>query len=93
MGLGSGQFNQIIWRYCLILKKWYYQATLPVPRRHMVTVFLKEKLVIVGGVGRHRLKLYTVDTLDIYTGTVSFHRNEKYLWLFRLSNSTFDCFR
>ena len=68
IGLGTGQFNQIIWRYCLILKKWYYQATLPVPRRHMVTVFLKEKLVIVGGVGRHRLKLYTVDTLDIHTG-------------------------
>ncbi|XP_015433958.1 PREDICTED: uncharacterized protein LOC107189805 [Dufourea novaeangliae] len=68
MGLGTGKFNHIIWRYCLISKKWYYQTKLPVPRRHMVAVFLKNRLVIAGGVGRHRLKLYTVDILDIHTG-------------------------
>nr|XP_012136463.1 PREDICTED: uncharacterized protein LOC100881378 isoform X1 [Megachile rotundata] len=68
MGLGTGKFNDIIWRYCLLSKKWYYQARLPVPRRHMVAVFLKDKLVVVGGVGRHRLKLLTVDILHIHTG-------------------------
>ncbi|XP_076237312.1 uncharacterized protein LOC143181020 [Calliopsis andreniformis] len=71
LGLGTGHFNQIIRRYCLISKKWYYQAKLPVPRRHMVVVFLKNKLVVVGGVGRHRLKLLTVDILDIHAGTWS----------------------
>lgn len=67
-GLGTGKFNDIIWRYCLLSKKWYYQAHLPVPRRHMIAVFLKDKLVVAGGVGRHRLKLNTVDILHIHSG-------------------------
>ncbi|CAL7937239.1 unnamed protein product [Xylocopa violacea] len=69
MGLGTGQFNDIIWRYCLLSKRWYYQAKLPIQRRHMVVVFLKNKLIVVGGVGRHRLKLCTVDILNIHTGS------------------------
>ncbi|XP_076759991.1 uncharacterized protein LOC143428761 isoform X1 [Xylocopa sonorina] len=67
MGLGTGQFNDIIWRYCLLSKRWYYQAKLPIQRRHMVAVFLRNKLIVVGGVGRHRLKLCTVDILNIHT--------------------------
>ncbi|XP_035739088.1 uncharacterized protein LOC118449050 isoform X1 [Vespa mandarinia] len=67
-GLGTGQFNQIIWRYCLISKKWYYFARLPSPRRHMIAGFLSNCLIVVGGVGRHRLKLSSVDILDIHTG-------------------------
>ncbi|CAK9819909.1 hypothetical protein ANTPLA_LOCUS10422 [Anthophora plagiata] len=67
-GLGTGHFNDIIWRYCLLSRKWYYQAKLRYSRRHMVAAFLKNKLVIVGGVGKHRLKLFTVDILDIHTG-------------------------
>ncbi|XP_043493130.1 uncharacterized protein LOC122518326 isoform X2 [Polistes fuscatus] len=39
-GLGTGQFNEAIWRYCLIAKKWYYFARLPYPRRHMVLGFI-----------------------------------------------------
>ncbi|XP_014607627.1 PREDICTED: uncharacterized protein LOC106788675 isoform X2 [Polistes canadensis] len=39
-GLGTGQFNETIWRYCLIAKKWYYFARLPYPRRHMVLGFI-----------------------------------------------------
>ncbi|XP_054000313.1 uncharacterized protein LOC128887879 isoform X1 [Hylaeus anthracinus] len=69
MGLGTGHFNNIIWRYSLLSKKWYYEAKMPVPRRHMIAVFLKNKLTIIGGVGRHRLKLFTTDILDIHTGT------------------------
>ncbi|XP_076640899.1 uncharacterized protein LOC143352364 isoform X2 [Halictus rubicundus] len=68
LGFGTGKFNHIIWRYCLLSKKWYYQATLRVPRRHMVAAFVKNKLIIVGGLGRHRLKLSSVDILDIHTG-------------------------
>ncbi|KAG7207022.1 hypothetical protein KM043_000911 [Ampulex compressa] len=68
-GLGTGHFNKMIWRYCLISKQWYYQASLPIPRRHMVAAFVKNKLFLVGGVGQHRLKLSSVDILDIYTGT------------------------
>ncbi|KAK2588752.1 hypothetical protein KPH14_001636 [Odynerus spinipes] len=67
-GLGTGQFNMIIWRYCLISKKWYYFARLPSPRRHMVVAFLGNCLIAIGGVGRHRLKLSSVDMLNIHTG-------------------------
>lgn len=67
-GLGTGHFNKTIWRYCLISEKWYYKAKLRVPRRHMVAAFLGNKLVVAGGVGTHRLKLHTVDILDIHTG-------------------------
>ncbi|KAK9302663.1 hypothetical protein QLX08_005396 [Tetragonisca angustula] len=67
-GLEGAQFNKIISRYCLLSKKWYYEAHLPVPRRHMIAVFLRNKLVLVGGVGKHRLKLSSVDILNIHTG-------------------------
>lgn len=68
VGLEGGQFNEIISRYCLLSKKWYYQAELPNPRRHMIAVFISNKLIIVGGVGKHRVKLRSVDILDIHTG-------------------------
>ncbi|KAK1135730.1 hypothetical protein K0M31_000310 [Melipona bicolor] len=68
VGLESAQFNKIISRYCLLSKKWYYEAHLPVPRRHMIAVFLSNKLILVGGVGKHRLKLSSVDILNIHTG-------------------------
>ncbi|XP_078048523.1 uncharacterized protein LOC144475940 isoform X2 [Augochlora pura] len=71
MGIGTGRFNNYVLRYCLLSKKWYYHAKLPVPRRHMVVAFLNNQLVIVGGVGKHRLKLFTVDILDIHRGTWS----------------------
>ncbi|OAD53490.1 hypothetical protein WN48_09830 [Eufriesea mexicana] len=54
--LENGHFNEIISRYCLLSKKWYYQARLKVPRRHMITVFIGNKLLVVGGVGIYRLK-------------------------------------
>ncbi|XP_076176893.1 uncharacterized protein LOC143151527 isoform X2 [Ptiloglossa arizonensis] len=68
IGALSGNFNYLILCYSLISKKWYYQAVLRFPRRHMVAAFLKNKLTLVGGVGRYRLKLVTVDILDIHTG-------------------------
>lgn len=41
---------------------------LPRPRRHMAVAFLKNKLYLFGGVGRHRLKLSSVDVYDIHAG-------------------------
>jgi len=42
--------------------------SMPVERRHMVTVFLKNKLMLVGGVGRYRQKLQSIDIYDVHTG-------------------------
>lgn len=44
----------------------YYR--LPCPRRHMAVKFIKNRLYLIGGVGHHRLKLSSVDVLDIHTG-------------------------
>ncbi|KAI4498911.1 hypothetical protein M0802_006086 [Mischocyttarus mexicanus] len=67
-GLGTGQFNETIWRYCLISKKWYFFARLPHSRRHMVLGFIGNNLIVAGGVSRHRVKVLNVDMLNIHTG-------------------------
>ncbi|XP_044009051.1 uncharacterized protein LOC122852961 isoform X2 [Aphidius gifuensis] len=66
-GFGSGRFVKTIWRYCLLSKTWFSVSELPRARRHMVVQFIKNKLYVIGGVGQHRVKLSTVDVLDIYT--------------------------
>ncbi|XP_024879211.1 uncharacterized protein LOC112459378, partial [Temnothorax curvispinosus] len=70
--LGSGKFNKNIWRYSLTSKKWFFETVMPVERRHMITVYLKNKLYLVGGVGRDRNALDTVDIYDIYTGDFTY---------------------
>ncbi|XP_012532998.1 uncharacterized protein LOC105834793 [Monomorium pharaonis] len=67
-GIGSGKFNTNVWRYSLISKKWHLETNMPVSRRNMITVLFKNKLVLMGGVGRYRQKLRTVDIYNIYTG-------------------------
>ncbi|XP_015590188.1 uncharacterized protein LOC107265333 isoform X2 [Cephus cinctus] len=68
-GLGTGRFNTIIWRYCLILKKFYRFSSLLEPRRHMAVEFIDNNfMAVAGGVGRHRLKLSTMNILNIHTG-------------------------
>ncbi|KYN30299.1 hypothetical protein ALC57_00221 [Trachymyrmex cornetzi] len=67
-GIGSGRFNKNVWRYSLISKKWFPETVMPVERRHMVAVVLKNKLMLVGGVGRYRQKLQSIDIYDVHTG-------------------------
>jgi len=45
---------------------------MPLERRNMITVFLKNKLVLMGGVGRYRRKLQSIDIYDIHTGIFLF---------------------
>ncbi|XP_067213861.1 uncharacterized protein [Linepithema humile] len=62
-GIGSGKFNTKVWRYSLLSKK-----CMPCSRRHMVAAFLKNKLMLVGGVGQYRKKLDSVDIYNVHTG-------------------------
>ncbi|XP_025158494.1 uncharacterized protein LOC105186650 isoform X2 [Harpegnathos saltator] len=66
-GLGKGKFNQRIWRYSLISKKWFIDTPMPIPRRHMITVFFKDKLYLVGGVGRYRKQLKSIGIYNIHS--------------------------
>lgn len=45
---------------------------MPVERRNMIAVFLKNKLMLVGGVGRYGQKLQSVDIYDIDTGNFNY---------------------
>ncbi|XP_071582534.1 uncharacterized protein [Temnothorax nylanderi] len=67
-GIGSGIFNKNVWRYSLISKKWILETVMPVERRHMLAVCLKNKLLLVGGVGRNEQKLQTINIYDTYAG-------------------------
>ncbi|XP_015183298.1 PREDICTED: uncharacterized protein LOC107070019, partial [Polistes dominula] len=67
-GIGSGQFNETIFRYCLIAKKWYYFSSILFPTRHMVFGFIDNTLIVAGGVSRHRIKIPKVQMLNIHTG-------------------------
>ncbi|XP_025074199.1 uncharacterized protein LOC105427708 isoform X3 [Pogonomyrmex barbatus] len=67
-GIGTGKYNTKVWRYSLISKKWFLEAEMPNRRRHMIAVFLNNKLMLVGGVGYCRQKLDSVDIYDICTG-------------------------
>ncbi|XP_071641849.1 uncharacterized protein [Temnothorax longispinosus] len=67
-GIGSGIFNKNVWRYSMISKKWILETVMPVERRDMITVFLKDKLHLVGGLGRDQQLLKTIDIYDTYTG-------------------------
>ncbi|XP_046747118.1 kelch-like protein 18 isoform X2 [Diprion similis] len=64
-GIGTGSFETAIWRYSTITKTWYYVTSLPQPRRHMAVAFFNDRLYVMGGVGRHRLKLSTVDVYNV----------------------------
>ncbi|XP_034949132.1 uncharacterized protein [Chelonus insularis] len=66
-GIGSGRFIKTIWRYCLLSSTWFPVAELPRPRRHMAVAFIKNNLFLIGGVGSHRVKLSSVDVLNIHT--------------------------
>ncbi|XP_024867177.1 uncharacterized protein LOC112451649, partial [Temnothorax curvispinosus] len=86
-GIDSGIFNKNIWRYSLISKKWILETEMPVERKHMITVCLKNKLLLVGGVGRNKQKLKTFDIYDIYTGNfnsaINYYFPDKNVWKYR----------
>ncbi|XP_024883878.1 uncharacterized protein LOC112462376, partial [Temnothorax curvispinosus] len=67
-GIGSGTFNKNVWRYSLISKKWILETYASWEKRYMITVFLKDKLLLVGGVRQCKLPSQTIEIYDIYTG-------------------------
>lgn len=63
--------NSIVNHYLRLLSN-IYVFRLPSPRRHMIAGFLSNCMIVVGGVGRHRLKLSSVDMFNIHTGKLSY---------------------
>lgn len=62
--------NKYIARVIIVIMSdnFYQYFSMPCPRRHMVAAFLKNKLLLVGGVGKYRLKLSNIDIYNIHTG-------------------------
>ncbi|XP_029680519.1 uncharacterized protein LOC115246072 isoform X2 [Formica exsecta] len=67
-GIGSGRFNMNIWRYSLISKKWFFETSMPHARRHMVAAFVRNTLLLAGGVGHYRRKLGSLDIYNVHKG-------------------------
>lgn len=65
-GIGSGRFNTNIWHYSLISKHWFFVTIMPHARRHMITAFIQNRLILAGGVGHYRRKLRTLDIYNLH---------------------------
>ncbi|XP_011646901.1 uncharacterized protein LOC105433329 [Pogonomyrmex barbatus] len=59
-------YNKKVWRYSLISKKWYFQTVMPIARRDMIAVFIKNKLIILAGIGHHGRKVNRIDIYDVH---------------------------
>ncbi|XP_070396531.1 kelch-like protein 3 [Dermacentor albipictus] len=73
-GIGSGHWNLNVFRWDHMLSKWVEVATLPEPRSHCKPVVVGSLIHLYGGVGRHRVRLFSVDIYDTSTGL--WHRGE-----------------
>ena len=62
-GLGRSNWNTTIWRYDMILENWEEIMELQTTRRHHVLASSDEAVYIIGGFGKHRVKLDLVDKL------------------------------
>ncbi|XP_014221968.1 uncharacterized protein LOC106649195 [Trichogramma pretiosum] len=67
--IGSNKFLLNVGRYCLITKRWYYLTRLRTPRRHMGLAISNDKLIVIGGVGRYRMKQSSIEMLDMTENT------------------------
>ncbi|CAB0033295.1 unnamed protein product [Trichogramma brassicae] len=67
--IGSNKFLLNVGRYCLITKRWYYLTRLRTPRRHMGLAISNNKLIVIGGVGRYRMKQSSIEMLDMTENT------------------------
>ncbi|KYN18696.1 hypothetical protein ALC57_08990 [Trachymyrmex cornetzi] len=67
-GFHTGIFNKDVWRYSLISKNWFLETVMPTVRTDMIAAFMKNKLILVGGLGDKFETKSSVDIYDIYTG-------------------------
>uniref|UniRef100_A0A8D9AH41 Kelch-like protein 30 n=1 Tax=Cacopsylla melanoneura TaxID=428564 RepID=A0A8D9AH41_9HEMI len=65
--MGKGDWNMSVWKFNTWSHKWEHETCLPTPRRHHSVVVLDNEIFVIGGVGRYRVMLETVDRYNIQT--------------------------
>ncbi|KAI5706737.1 hypothetical protein M8J75_010849 [Diaphorina citri] len=63
--MGKGDWNMSVWKFNTWSNKWEHETCLPTPRRHHSVVCLDNEIFVIGGVGRYRVMLETVDRYNI----------------------------
>lgn len=66
-GYGKGLFNMGIWSYDFITEKWNYESDISEQRRHFAAAVLDNWVYLVGGTGKYRKVLRTIDRYDLVT--------------------------
>lgn len=66
--IGSGHWNKMIWKCNLQNNEWNNVGALENPRRHCLIAVLDEEVYFIGGYGKFRKKLTTVESYNIRTG-------------------------
>ncbi|XP_071537292.1 kelch-like protein 24 isoform X1 [Panulirus ornatus] len=66
--LGHGNWNQSLWRYSTVSKKWIVENSLPQPRRHHMVCVVDSIIYILGGYGKHRIVQSSVNAYDTESG-------------------------
>ncbi|PSN54654.1 hypothetical protein C0J52_01082 [Blattella germanica] len=65
--VGYGNWNLSVWKYDIIRETWHYETSIPSPRRHQSVCCLGDYIYIIGGVGRHRVIMDSVEKYHVGT--------------------------
>lgn len=63
--LGYGNWHQSIWKYDVIREMWNFETSISSPRRHHSVCCLGGYIYIIGGFGRHRVIMDSVEKYHI----------------------------
>ncbi|KAK7864722.1 hypothetical protein R5R35_013610 [Gryllus longicercus] len=67
--LGYGRWNCSVWKYSMWQDQWTCETSLPDPRRHHSVCVIDDDIYIIGGFGRHRVIMGTVERYNIASKT------------------------
>ncbi|XP_069689017.1 kelch-like protein 38 isoform X1 [Periplaneta americana] len=63
--LGYGNWNKSIWKYDVIREVWKYETSIASPRRHHSVCCMGDYIYIIGGFGRHRVIMDSVEKYHV----------------------------
>lgn len=67
--LGYGNWNKSVWKYNVWSETWTFETSLTEPRRHHSAVCLDDDLYIIGGFGKFRVIMDSMDRYNFHTRT------------------------
>nr|CAD7393060.1 unnamed protein product [Timema cristinae] len=65
--LGHSNWNRSVWRYNVLREEWGFETSLPFHRRHHSVCVMGDDMYLIGGFGRHRIIMDTVEKYNTVT--------------------------